>query len=274
MGTLATKSVSVNKLAASQSLIEDPTQLDRMATIRACPALVSWLEADTCFSATGANAGWRDRISGALLVPPAGQGYASVQSVSLFNSKPSLLFPTSPQASLNDNGAGLLPSGNTSFTHVVVGVGTSGQNNIFLSDNSLTASTTQIAMHSAGQVYFYIGGTLIYNTPGNLSFTAPHLFISGFKYVGSGSSSWSARIDRGAITPSASSLSVTCGASKLTVGAYNNGSLFSDGMQIAMIMVFNDDILAGSLSTSAYPNWSNEVLWQIIEDYVHNKYGI
>ncbi|HEY5046716.1 MAG TPA: hypothetical protein VII49_01685 [Rhizomicrobium sp.] len=258
-------------LTNALTAIENPTQLDRQATIKSCVDLVSWLRADTCYQNAGANIGWRDRVSGALFEQASGT-YPTAQTISNLNSEPALVY-ASGGAVLTDNGANLFPNGNVNFSIVFVGEAQSGGFQGFVSDGG-TSSTGTILLQSSGNVpSFYMGGSNRLTGMPTLTNGQPWLGIISFQYGAGSTGDIKARVNGGVYTCEASGLNVAPVNDTLTIAGYSGGVPLS-GCTIAEVMIFKGAILHGNYLTNTYLNWSNEALYQVIEDYMNARYAL
>jgi hypothetical protein len=257
-------------LTTALSAIESATQLDRQCTIKACPDLVSWLRADTCYQTSGSYQGWRDRVSGAILTQ-AGGTMPAVTTESAINSQPALQYGSGGVV-ITDNGANLFPTGNTNFSIVCVGAPPSSGFAAFVSDGGTASNGTILLPGSTNTPEFYMGGANRLTGMSALSAGAPWLGIIGFLY-GAGTGDLKARINGGAQTCETTGLNVSVANSTLTIGGYNGGSP-PNGMYIAEVLVFKNSILHGSYLTTGYSNWSGQNLYQVIEAYMSARYGL
>jgi hypothetical protein len=273
MTTLATMTLETNTLAAALSAIDTPTQLNRMATLKSDPNLVCWLEADTCFQTSGPNSGWRDRISGALFEPPSGSTFLPVLTSpdSLFNNKSSLLWNSSTGKPLLDGGANLFPGGaNQNFSVAAVWECTSGQAGTVWSDNQPSASLTGLYQLSSGSLNLFVDDTACNGFSATEG--SAHLMLTSFQYGAGSTSSLYGRLDRGATALQFTGLGNGAQGDTVAVGGFNNSS--SGPVKIALLMVWKAPIIQGAgYATQQYSNWSNELYYQILEDYVHAKYA-
>lgn len=271
MSTLVTKAVETSKLAASQTVLIDPTQADRMATIKACPDLLAWLEADTLYQISGANAGWRDRISGKLFGNVNSGTFPTLNAAdSDFNNAASLVWPASGGAVFTDGGAGLFPNGISDLSIVLVGKGVAAQNNVFVSDNQAGPSATWVNAASAGQMKCQVNGTTMVNPA--ISNTTPFQAMTSLKYGEGGTGQFALRYNR-ATKGTVSSISAAPIGSTLALGGYASGNPINNA-KLAAVMVFKGALLHGSYGSNQYANLANKTLSQIIEDYLNVKYGV
>lgn len=270
MPTLASVTAEASWLTNALAAVESQTQLDRQATIKSCPDLVSWLRADTCYQTSDSYIGWRDRVSGALLTQASGT-MPIVTNESAMNNQPALVFGSSGIV-ITDNGASLFPTGNTNLSIVCVGAPPSSGFNAWVSDGGTASNGTILLPGTNNQPEFYIGGANRLTGMSPLGSGVPWFGIVGFVY-GAGTGTVKARINGGAQTCSVSGLNVAVQNSTLTIGGYNGGSPPS-GLQIAEVMVFKNSILDGSYLTNLYSNWSNQALYQVIESYMSARYGL
>jgi hypothetical protein len=257
-------------LTNALSAVDTVAQLDRQATIKACPDLVSWLRADTCYQTSGPYQGWRDRVSGALLTQASGT-MPAVTTESALNSQSALQYGSSG-AVITDNGANLFPTGNTNFSIVCVAAPPSSGFAAFVSDGGTAGNGTILLPGSSNTPELYMGGANRLTGMSALSAGAPWLGIVGFVY-GAGTGTLKARINGGAQTCAVTGLNVSVANSTLTIGGYNGGTP-QNGMYVAEVMIFKNSILDGSYATTGYANWSGQTLYQVIESYMNARYGL
>lgn len=272
MDTLATMSLSASKLAAGQGAIASPTLLNQMATLKSSPDLVAWLEADTCYMASGSNAGWRDRITGGLFLPSDGLTYPTQGVLSAFNNQEVIEWASAGAKDLNDGGANLFQGGNNSFSFVIVAAQSTAANVYNISDDQSPGSVTGLFTQTGGNVNFTLDGTGIDTyAPGN---TLPFIAIFSYQYGAGSTSAWKTRVNSGAHTNAATGVAATAVGGKLTIAGYNSDGGSSNGAQVALVMFFKNAILHGTYASQQYSNWSNELYYQILEAYAQTKYGV